>query len=173
MKTITTTLYKFKELSPEIQQKVLSNLCDINVMHDWWNPIYEDAQNIGLRITDFYLDENRYARGEFLLSDCEVAENILKNHGNQCKTYTTAESFLKEWQPIFNDYMDENSENYESLELDGKLQDLENNFLKNILEKYAIILQKEFDYLMSEKSVKETIEANEYTFESNGTLRNL
>lgn len=172
MKTITINLYEFSELTPQAQQKAIENLSDINVMNDWWASTYEDAKNIGLKITSFDLDRNRHATGEFLLSAAEVAANILKEHGEHCETYKTAEAFLSDYNPVFTDYTDEASENYESREVEGKLQDIESDFLKSLLEDYSIMLQKECDYLQSEEAIKEAIEANEYTFTEDGKLKN-
>ena len=68
MKTHTINTYSFNELSEEAQQKAIENLSDINVNFDWWNFTYEDAKNIGLKITSFDLDRRRHAKGQFLLS---------------------------------------------------------------------------------------------------------
>ena len=170
MRTIQVNLYKFEELSEEAKQKAIENLYDINVYFDWWECTYEDANIIGLRITGFDLDRDRHATGKFTLSACEVAQNILKEHGEKCETYKTASEFLEEWNPIFAEYMDENSEHYESYERQQELIDLENDFLNSLLEDYSIILQKEYEYLMSEEAIIETIEANEYEFYKNGKL---
>jgi len=172
MKTITINLYSFEELSEESQEKVLSDLYDINVNHQWWEGIFEDAANIGLKITSFDLERNRHARGEFTISAAEVAANILKNHGEECETYKTADLFLKERSPIFADYMNEDSDNYESSEVEGKLQDLESDFLNSLLEDYSLMLEKDCEYLTSREAIVETIQANEYTFEENGKMRN-
>lgn len=174
MKIIKTKVYNFDELPKDIQQKVLEKECYINVDggFDWWDSVYEDAKNIGLKINGFDLERNRHCKGEFTLSANEVAANIFRDHGDQCETFKTATKFMEEWQPVFNDYMDESSLNYESLELDGKLQDLESDFLNELLEDYAIMLQKECDYLSSEEAIKETIEANEYTFTIEGKMMN-
>jgi hypothetical protein len=172
MKTITINLYSFSELSKEAQQKAINKLATINVDFAWWNTTYEDAKNIGLEITSFDLDRNRNAQGKFNISACEVAQNILNEHGEDCQAYKIAAEFLDKHNPLFSDYMDESSEHYESAEQEGKLQDLESEFLNNLLNEYANILQKECDYLMSEQAIIETIEANDYTFEENGAPRN-
>lgn len=172
MKIIEIKVYPFDELPPDIQQKVLSNLFDINVDHEWWDGTYEDAKNIGLKITSFDLERNRHAKGEFMYSAVEVAANILKEHGETCETYKTAEAFLDDYNVVFADYTDENSENYESRELEDQMQDLESDFLESLLEDYSIMLQNECEYLQSEEAVKETIEANEYTFTIEGKMMN-
>lgn len=168
MRTVRTKVYSFNELSNEAQQKAIANLCDINVNFDWWQSTYDDASNIGLKITSFELDRNRNATGEFLLSACEVAQNIFNNHGENCETYKTAQKFIEVWQPIFDNYMDENSENYESQELENDLQQLEDNFLNELVEDYSIILQNESEYLQSDEAIKETILANDYEFTKDG-----
>ncbi|MEN6291629.1 MAG: hypothetical protein ABFD07_06385, partial [Methanobacterium sp.] len=136
MRTIRTKIYKFEELSSDAQAKAIDNLRDINVDYDWWQFTYYNAQEIGLKITSFDLDRNRHAKGNFLLSANEVAQNVLSNHGVECETYKTAQNFMNDWQPIFNDYLDENSENYESGELENKLSELEEDFLNNLLKDY-------------------------------------
>lgn len=170
MRIIETKVYPFAELSDEAKQKALESLAYINVEHDWWDLTYEDAKTIGLKITGFNLDQNRYAKGEFLLSACEVAQNILSNHGEDCETYKTAEKFMDEWQPVFASYMDETSEHFESSESEGKMIDLEDEFLNSLLEDYSIMLQKESEYLQSSEAIIESIEANEYEFTEDGKL---
>ncbi len=170
MKTKTINLYTFDELSDEAKQTAIDNLSDINVTYDWWQFTYEDAANIGLKITSFDLDRNRHADGEFLLSACEVAQNILNEHGEDCETYKTAENFLNDWQPVFNNYMDESHEDYESSESEEKLNDLESEFLNSLLEDYSIMLQHECEYLQSVEAICETIEANNYFFTEDGQL---
>lgn len=173
MKIKTIKLYEFSELSEEAKQKAIENLYDCNVNYDWWESVYEDANNIGLKITGFDLDRGSYCKGDFNLSANEVAQNIFNNHGEQCETYKTATKFMDEWQPVFDEYMDENSPNYESSESEDKLTDLEDDFLKSLLEDYRIMLTKEYEYLTSKEAIIETIESNEWTFTENGKLENL
>lgn len=173
MKTKTINLYSFDELSKEAQDKAVNNLRDINVNYNWWESVYEDAKNIGLNITSFDLDRNRHCKGELNLSANEIAQNIMNDHGQDCETYKIATKFMEEWQPVFNEYMNAESEKYESSESEGELQMLEDEFLTDILEDYSIILQKESEYLQSDESIIETIKANEYTFTESGKLENL
>jgi len=162
MKTIEIQLFKFSELSEDAQKKAIEKLSDINVDYDWWEVIYEDAENIGLKITEFDL-YRMSIDGNFNLSAAEVAQNILNEHGEMCETYKTAENFLNEFNPVFAEYM-------ETEEGEDKLIDLESDFLNSLLEDYRIMLQKDFDYLTSEEAIIETIEANDYDFTANGEL---
>lgn len=170
MRTIEVKIFKFNELNEKAKQNTISNLSDINIDHNWWEFIYEDAKYIGLKIMSFDLDRNRHAKGEFILNAPEVAQNILSNHGKECETYKTAESFLEVWQPIFNIYMDEEHEQYESSEPEEKLVEMENDFLNSLLEDYSIILQNEYEFLQSDDAIIETIEANEYEFTEDGEM---
>jgi hypothetical protein len=77
---------------------------------------------------------------------------------------------LDDFTPKFAEYMDENSEHYESKEREDELMEIEEDFLNGLLEDYSIILQKEFEYLTSDECITETILANEYDFTENGDL---
>lgn len=168
MRTIRTKVYQFSELSKEAQEKVINRMADINVDYEWWENTYEDAANIGLKITGFDIDRASYCKGEFTLSANEVAQNILTQHGESCETYKTAQSFMDEWQPVFFNYMDETHADYESGESEDKMQEIEDEFLKSLCEDYRIILSHEYDYLTNSEAIKETIIANEYEFTIEG-----
>ena len=156
MKTKTINLYQFSELSPEGKEKALHSLCDINVDHDWWDYIYEDAERIGLKITSFETD--RYAKGKLTLSPEEVCNQITKEHGYMCETVQTAKKYL------------EDRANLGEEPSDGKLDDLKDEFLKSLLEDYRIILSKEYEYLTSDEQIIETILANDYYFTEDGKI---
>ncbi len=170
IETVEYKLYTFEELPEETQAKIIENNYDFNVTHDWWENVYSDAEEVGLKITEFDLDRGSYVKGDFVFSACEVAQNILNNHDPMCETHKTAAAFLEDWQPHFNTYMDETSDFYESQEIEETLIDLEDEFLKSLQEDYRIILQKEYDYLTSEEAIKEILKANEYEFTSDGKI---
>jgi len=170
MRTIEIKAYLFNELSEEAKEKAVQNLSNINVQFDWWHFIYEDAKNIGLKITSFDLYRNKHANGEFLLSAAEVAANIISSHGESCETYKTAKFFLDDFNPVFASYLDENSQDYESTETEEKLNDLETEFLNSLLIDYANMLQNECEFLQEDEQIIETILANEYEFTEEGEL---
>jgi len=159
MRTIETKIYQFHELSEEAKEKAIQNLSDINVMHQWWEFTCQDAENIGLKITGFELDRNRHCVGEFTIYPTECARLIVENHGETCKTYKIAKNYLEEILVIDETTEDEGQE---------ELTDIQDNFLKDLLEEYSSILQQEYEYLTSEDSIIETIEANEYEFTEDG-----
>lgn len=163
MRTIEVKVYKFDELSEESKQKALEKLIDINVDYEWYQFTYEDAKRIGLKLTEFDLDRNRHANGEFTLAANEVAQNIFNEHGENTETYKTAEKFMEKWQPIFDKYM-------QTEEGEDELMEIEDNFLKELLSDYAIMLQHEYEYLISDEAIIETIKANDYEFTEDGSL---
>lgn len=160
-RTIRTKVYKFDELNENAKQKAIEWGSDLNVDYDWWESVYEDAANIGLKITKFDIDRGSYCKGNFTIAANEVAANIFRDHGEQCETYKTAFAFMEEWQPVFGTYM-------ETEEGEQKLMDIENDFETNLLEDYRIMLQKEYEYQTSEAAIIETIQANEYEFTEDG-----
>lgn len=157
MRTVTTKAYLFNELSEKAKQNAIEKLYFINVEYDWWEFTYEDAENIGLKITSFNLDRNRHATGKFIQNAQYTAEKILMEHGENCQTYKTAFLFIQERGKLDIDEQDE------------ELQDLEAEFLNDIIQDYSIILQNHYEYLESDSAIIETIEADEYEFTEDGT----
>src|SRR3990172_9884255 len=90
MRTVRTKVYKFDELTTEVQNKVIQSFSNLNVDYDWWRSVYEDAEQIGLKITEFELGAGSYCRGKFTKSAYQVANEIKENHGELCETYKTA-----------------------------------------------------------------------------------
>lgn len=173
MKTKVINLYSFSELSEEAQRKALKKLWDINVYDDWWTFIFEDAQNIGLKITEFNLD-HKEIDGSLYYSVTEIAQNILNQHGEQAETYKLASEFLEKHSKLFEVYSeleaDEDSSYDDLSSAEDDLVDLEDEFQNDLLEEYRIMLNDEYDYLTSRESIIETIEANEYEFNEEGGL---
>lgn len=167
MRTIRTKVYKFKELSEDAKEKAIDKLYDINVNYDWWESTYDDAENIGLKINSFDLGRGSYCNGESQLSAHEVAANIIRDHGETCETYKTAQNFLDSVNAV---PATEGEEYGEGREYEEKMMELEDEFLKSLCEDYRIILQQEYEYLMSKEAIIETIEANEYDFTKDGKL---
>jgi hypothetical protein len=174
---IEKTVYNFDELTESQQDKAIEKLYDINIDYEWYDGIYEDAEQIGLKITSFDIDRASYCNGEFLELAEEVAELILRNHGAHCETYQTAKSFLDEVKPLIelrdNFADDDNTSEEEYKNFDNnteKIEELEEDFLKLLCEDYRIMLSKEYDYQTSREAIIETIHANEYEFDENGNI---
>lgn len=147
IETITRELYKFDELSEESQEKVLESLYDINVNYDWWEFIFYDAEEIGLKLYAFDLDRGNYVKGRFVLPAKKVARKVIKNHGETCETYKDAKSFL------------------------AHKNNSEDEFLDDLLHDYKVLLNKEYEHLTSKEGIVETIEINDMEFTKDGKLK--
>jgi hypothetical protein len=171
-KTITRNLYSFDELSPSAQAAALDNCRLFNIGDGWYDFVYEDAANVGLKITGFDLDRNRHATGDFELSAVEVAANIIRDHGEVCETFKTAQNFLEEHSVKFEEYTIAEASDQVTNEgiyaIEDELTVLEYEFKDSLLEDYSILLQKEYEHLYEDEAVQSTIEANEYEFTEDG-----
>jgi len=172
MRTIQTTVYTFDELTPSAQQTAIETVCDINVSHEWWESTYEDAKNVGLKITGFNLDRKRHATGRFISSAYECAYAILREHGESCETFKTASAFIAQWDALVAKYSDGKDTSRvtdeNEYDFDNEADELEEDFLQSILEDYSIMLQNQYEYLQSDEAIVETIKANEYEFTEEG-----
>jgi len=182
--TITRVIYTFEELSDKAKQKAIDNLSSINVDYDWWDSVYEDANQVGITITSFDLDRNRHAESKICNPE-ETAELILENHGQECETYKTAQAFMNEYKPLKAKFdrieeINERFSNHHSKlaykifdygeKLENEIDELKDDFKKSITEDYSINLQKEYEYLCSDEAIREHIESNDYEFMEDGKL---
>lgn len=172
MRKITTTVYNFDELNAETQEQAIEKLWDINVKYEWWDGIYSDAEeNARLKITSFDIDRGSYCKAEFIHDAINSAALIKENCGNETDIYQLAETFQQERDEIILQApKDENGDFEYEHEVDGKLDDLEADFLKDLCEEYLSSLRKEYEYQTSEQAIKETIEINNYEFTIDGDL---
>jgi hypothetical protein len=156
-RVIETPVYAFDDLDEDAKQAARNWYREGALDYDWWDSTYEDAETIGLRIKSFELDRGRHATGCFTKYIGEVIDLILANHGDQCETFKTAMQYKGELE------IAEKNER-EHREID----EIEAEFLKSLLEDYSIMLQHEFEYLLSDEAVDDMIRANEYTFTETG-----
>jgi hypothetical protein len=172
MRTIRVKLYKFDELSAESKQKAINQYLDINVDYNWWNTVYEDAEQAGLKINEFDIDRGSYCKGKFIDSASDCANKIITNHGEQCETFKTATQFISDWTALVKKHSDgittDKVAEDNEYEFDGEADDLESEFLRSVCEDYRIMLSKEYDYLTSEAAIIESIKSNEYEFTKDG-----
>src|SRR5882672_10782569 len=145
-------LFTFEELSEQAQKVALNQFQDINVDSQWWEYTYQDAENIGLKITSFDID-GRNITGNFIKSVEHTTVQILTNHGENCDTYKTANKFRANILILkvkYNLQLDD--EDYE-----GEEEDLCSDYLESLLADYLTILRNEYEYHTSEEQIKESI----------------
>lgn len=174
MRTIEVKLYQFSELSDEAKEKAIRSNYDINVDSDWWEGTYYDAANIGLKIKSFDLDRNRHATGEFTQDADYCARKVIAEHGEHCDTHKLAKNYFSEYNDLVKKYSDgiqtDKVAEDNEYEFDQEANELESEFLKDLLSEYASILQRECNYRQSEEAIIETIEDNECEFTEDGEL---
>jgi len=174
VETTSRTLYNFDELPEDIQEKAIEKLSSLNVYHEWWDSIYEDAERVFFKIPAFDIDRASYVTAEFMQSARDTAEKICEEHGKDCETVKTAKEFLDKLNPLEKKAeIEADKDDYDYnmvLEFENKIEDLEKQFKHSLQEDYRIILTKEYEWLTSEEQIIESIKANEYEFDKDGNL---
>jgi hypothetical protein len=171
MKTIQLNLYPFAELSEEAKEKALADHRFINVDYRWWESVYEDALQIGLKITGFDFETGYYCNAEFLDDAISCAGKILDNHGEPTPTYQTTLSFwTKRDETVAGWPKDANNEFENAWDLDAELDKAEEDFLTTIRWEYHSLLIQEYNYQTADKAIIATFEAQDYHFTADGRL---
>lgn len=154
MKTIRTKVYQFSELSDTAKQNAIQWFLSSWNDSTAWEDTKEDAKDIGLKLISG-------GEGEFMLSANEVAANIFRDHGENCDTYKTAEAFMKEWEPAFSKYVEDE-------EGETALMDIEDQFLNDLIADYRRMYDDQIEYEYSDEYAIDMIDANEYDFTKDG-----
>lgn len=169
IETTTRTIYQFEELNDKAKEQARNWWRNASMHDEWWESIYEDAENIGLKITGFYGDRGEI-EGGFTESPEDVANQIMEEHGEICETYADARNFLKELE----DFMDKAEKDewgeIATLKLENEKEEMEAEFQYAILQDYLSMLKKEYEWLMSNEQVDESIICNEYEFTERGEI---
>jgi hypothetical protein len=165
--TTTRTLFTFDELSDTAKDKARNWFREHALDYEWWDFTYEDASNVGIKITGFDLGRGEEITGK--VDQCEAtAHLIVKDHGEGCDTYATAAAYLRERDAAIEAAPKDEAGEVDEYELDAKLDELDEEFTKDILADYLTALRNEYEYRMSDKAVDEDIQANEYEFTEEG-----
>jgi len=160
MKIQTIETYEFDELDAKAKEKARDWYRDGMFDDRWYEFVYEDALNIGFKITGFDIDRLAEVTGEFTDSASITATRIIEEHGEVCDTYTTARAYLKERSTLVaGSGVDESEE----------LDEVDEEFRKSLCVDYLEKLRAQMDYLMSNENVDEGIRGNEYVFTDIGS----
>jgi hypothetical protein len=171
MKTIQLKLYHFSELSERAQKKALADNQDFNVSHNWWEWIYADAEEAGLKITGFDLDRAWYCNAQFINDATYTATQVRLNHGEKNDTYQQTTAFWERRDQTAGTWQkDENGEFENADELDTALDSIAEDYLKTMSLAYLRMLDKVYDELTSDEAIAESLTANEYWFTADGKL---
>lgn len=171
IKVTETKVYKFNELSEEAQDKTLSDLANFETDREWWDTTLDcDANDIGLKIDTFDIDRGNSIKGSFLASAEETAHKIKETHGDVCDTYKTATQYLKDRDEAVDTCPRDENGDMDEYECDKRLDELDTEFLRAILEDYLVILRHEYENITSREYLLDLIEANEWEFTENGHI---
>ena len=147
MRTVCTVVYQFDELEEDAKETARNWFREGAFNYEQWDATYEDAERIGLQITEFDIDHGTI-RGRLLLTGRESARLIIADHGPICSTYETAVDCL-----------------YRMTRAGPFIED---DYLYRILQDYLYILRDEYEYFYSDESVDENIRCNENEFLADG-----
>jgi len=182
MKTIKINLYTFAELSDKAKKKVLESFHDINTDFDQWNDYLidqfkEELQEIGFEGAEIQYS-GFWSQGDGLSFDAEIN---LKKFNLSARLLAIAEdcNFCISQTGFANHYSHEKTRYIEFDEtgrenIDSALQDVCKNIeglRLQLCRKFYRTLEKEYDSLVSDAAIIDTIEANEYLFNESGKIQ--
>ena len=183
MRIMETEVFKFDELSDEGKEKAVDRLRESNVDYDWWDArsnLYPEAVNevMGIEPGDkiyFNIDRNWYLQ----YRDIQVIDfkekvfltwlgiparlQIGLDVGFTNKTYGGSSAASTAVEFYWNGQHD----------LPSKYQaylDNAEEVFSDWVERCLRILRDEYEYLISDEAIIETIEANEFEFLASGEL---
>ncbi len=160
------TEFTFDELSPAARKRAIEKYAEGEPSYDWWENTYEDAANVGLKITEFDLQYRPWCKGKFDETEMTVARLIIRDHGADYDTFKAAIKFQS--QTIL--MSDDDKCDPETGDKSEAFEEHCETFLKDVLEAYARMLQTDYEYLSSYEAAEETIKANDYTFDEDGNI---
>ena len=198
--TIEITVYKFSELDDRAKERAMDNWRDGHLDYDWWESVYDDADHVatilGIELTrkgkrtpaiwfnGFYHQGSgssfegsyAYAKGavkaikeyapkdEALHRIARDLQDVQRKNFYGLRASITASNRetsicvnVENVQHIYGDASEEAEE---------AITEAMNDFNHWVFER----LEREYEYLMSDEAIAESIEANEARFEEDGTL---
>ena len=193
MRTIEQTVYQFKELGDDAKAKALETLWDINLHEDWHEFLIGDFKaNSQFDVTKVYFSGfssqgdgaiMEYQDVEFfdawvdsidlpnwkkaVLKACEVSASG-KHRGHYYHSGCCEHSFGFDYPNDYHTKSDcENVFEFCDKWMEKFEEEITDRYGDECGELYST-LEKEYDWMLSEEQVIETIEANEYEFTAEG-----
>ena len=130
MRQEVVSVYKFEELSEDVQQELIDKYRYTQVDYCWWEHIEDEIERQGGKLIEF--DTYRHYIKIEIDYPIDFAKAIIENHGKECDTYILSEDFING-------------------ELSGK------EYVKAIAEEYLSMLRQEYEYLTSDEYVREKL----------------
>lgn len=181
MRTTQIKVYLFEELKKDIQEKVLDDNREINTeFYDWYEYLFEDFKEelnkIGLSSDGFSFDlyRNEISFNKPNINNQDVFINSVLSHKDKILNQLEKDNNKEDEEELSLNLdengnidlfsYDENIKEEEIEEIENKLTESTRDLLKTFLKR----LEKEYEYFISDESIKDTLISNEYEFEENG-----
>lgn len=170
MRTATINYYKFDELSDKAKDRARDWWRHSGPDGDWWEQTYEDAAQVGVKITGFDTGRSCEIDGDFTGTPEETANKILAEHGESTDTAAEARHYLKTVAEFMASAEKDEYGELATYALYSDREDIDKEFLRALLEEYLVMLRDEFEYQYSEECVDEMLTANAYEFTEDGKI---
>lgn len=173
-------LRRFNELTDEEKEEVIEMYRSINVSFGWYEHLIEDflseiKEKTGIELKSEDVVFNLDRRANFGVYSNPVFNAICEKFGDEISDIFGSKKigvFFSEFPTMGWNYTDfENFKisfyNYVSEDREKEIKEEIFNILETICklsQKYFNLLNEEYEYLISDEAVIETIEANEYMF---------
>lgn len=155
--TKTITLYEYHELPTEKAKEAARNWW-IEGDYDWYESVYEDAEQAGIKIKSFDIEREQDIEIEFIDGAFNTAVTIRADHGETCDTYKA----MLAYETAMDALPDKDNRNADAIDA------IEAEFLKALGQCYLRSLREQLDYSHSEEAIAETLNSNAYTFTETG-----
>ena len=170
--------YKFSDLDTEAKETAIREAREDAFNYDWWQFVYEDAEQIGLKIEEFDVSYRQSIDGKLEADVIEIIKNIKKIHGRKTNSYKLAQTWHKKLnidlvkaRIVDNEkcVLCDNDASYNNVYCEYCYEDdIKDKFKKELLQIYWQHLKDECDYLESDEAIIETIENNDYEYDEYG-----
>lgn len=161
MKQRIINVYEYSELSEKAKGVARDWYYDVSCHDTWWDSPYEDAANIGLKITSFDCGRANDITGELINNVDYSINQIIKDHGDSCETHKLALEYKDKFKQL--EVTPPNDDDQ-----DWRFDELRAEYTKELLECYLKMLRDEMEYLSSKEYLEECITCNEYEFDEMG-----
>ena len=175
MRKIEVMLYEFSELNDAAKNRAIERFREINVDYEWWSCTYDGMAESGMIIREF--DTYRGTIESNIDDKYETAQTIISDFGEAMELSIVSKQFLADRDALIEKYGEGNStdgyavkEEYLN-EYDDDLDELESEYHHDLNEAMLQWLREEYEYLISDEAVIDSIEANKYEFTEDGSFK--
>lgn len=172
MKTQTINTFLFSELNEEAKKYALEKYYEMAISDYWYEDSFYQAKELGISIKGFDLDRGQSIDAEFIHSEIEIADKIMDFYGYDSNIYKIAEQFRRERDELCDTWEFKDGEPINEEGLEYALNDIEDQFQKDIFNELWKFLRDEYEYLFSDMYLAENFDDNEYQFTEDGKLFN-